>query len=154
MTPYDLLPLWKRFSKTEAGKKLFFYVIRFVNPYTGRLGAQISVFEQGYAEVILQDRKRNRNHLDSVHAVALVNLGEFTSGIVVLGSLDDTTRGIVTHISAEFVKKARGTLTSVCRCDIPIIDKETELLVEANIFNSEKELVCKVDVTWKLGRTV
>ena len=146
-----VLPLWRRLSSTRAGRCFFSYLIRFVNPYTGALGAQIQVLQSGYAEVSLDDKKRNRNHLNSVHAIALTNLGELTSGIAVLSSLDDNTRGIVRHISVDFMKKARGRLRAVCRCDLPEIKYDLEFKVFAEIFDAEDEIVSRVDVTWQLG---
>lgn len=151
MTVNTLLPLWKRFCSNRIGRWLFSYLVRFVNPYSGRLGAQISVLERGYAEVLLDDKKRNRNHLNSIHAIALTNLGEFTSGLVVLSSIKTDTRGIVTHISVDFLKKARGRLRSVCRCVLPDINKDMELKVSTDIFDQEDALVCAVHVTWQLG---
>ncbi len=151
MSIQTILPLWKRLSSLPMGKWIFSYLIRFVNPYTGKLGSQVSVFEKGYAEIILEDKKRNRNHLNSIHAIALTNLGEFTSGISVLGSLDKNIRGIVSHISVDFIKKARGRLRAVSRCDLPDIKEDTEFNVFAEIFDAEDELVARVDVTWKLG---
>ena len=146
-----VLSLWKNFSKYRIGKWLFSYLIRFVNPYTGALGAKVDVFEAGHAEVLLGDYKKNRNHLNSVHAIALTNLGEFTSGIAVLGSLKENVRGIVTHLSVDFMKKARGSLKAVCTCEIPEITEDTEFIVYADIFNAEDELVSCVQVTWQLG---
>ena len=153
MPIHKVLALWKSFSKSRFGKRLFSYLIRFVNPYSGTLGAQIDVFEKGYAEVYLPDKRKNRNHLDSIHAIALTNLGELTSGIAVLGSLPSNVRGIVTHISIDFFKKARGTLKAVCKCSPPEVIKDTEYIVKADIFNAEDELVSQVSVTWQLGCT-
>jgi acyl-coenzyme A thioesterase PaaI-like protein len=133
------------------GKQFFSYCVRFVNPYSGSLGAEISVLKKGYAEVLLQDKKKNRNHLDCVHALALSNLGELTSGMAVLCSIDANTRGIVTHISVDFLKKARGKLRCVCSCDIPEIKGDTAFTVSSDIFNEDDEKVAKVDVTWQLG---
>ena len=146
-----ILPLWEKLSFSRLGRWIFSYCIRFINPYTGALGAQIQVLQPGYAEVTLDDKRRNRNHLNSVHAIALSNLGELTSGIAVLSSLDDKTRGIVTEISAKFTKKARGRLRAVCRCELPDIECDTEFKVFAEIFDAKDEIVSRVDVTWQLG---
>jgi len=150
MSINKIFSLWKIFSRYPFGKWIFSYLIRFVNPYTGRLGAKVEHFEKGHVEVVLQDKKKNRNHLNSVHAIALTNLGEFTSGIAVLGSLPSNIRGIVTHISIDFIKKARGTLKAVCRCEIPVINKDTDFLIQAEIYDKEKDLVARIQVNWKL----
>ena len=151
MSISNIFSLWKKLSSTGLGRWFFSYLIRFINPYTGNLGAQVQVLEPGYAEVSLNDKKRNRNHLHSIHAIALSNLGEFTSGIAVLSSLNENVRGIVTHISVDFMKKARGKLKAVCRCSLPEIKEDVELKVFADIFDQDNELVSRVNVTWQLG---
>jgi len=151
MSIQKVFSYWKYFSKTPFRKAFFSYLIRFVNPYTGALGARIDVLEKGHAQVILRDKKKNRNHLNSVHAIALTNLGEFTSGVAVLGALDSNIRGIVKHISIEFFKKARGTLRAVSKCELPEVKEDTEFKVYADIFDGDNECVAKVCVLWKLG---
>ncbi len=149
-TLHRFFSLWQSVSSTRIGRVLFSYLIRFFNPYTGALGAQIEVLEKGYSRVSLKDKAKNRNHLNSVHAIALTNLGEFTSGIAVLTSLDKNTRGIVTHLSSEFVKKARGTLSAESRCVLPNIEDVCDYTVMCEIFDEVKDLVCRVEVTWRL----
>jgi len=126
MSVQNILPLGERLSAYPLGKWLFSYLIRFFNPYTGSLGA-------------------------TVHPIALCNLGEFTSGMAVLASLDGDVRGIVRHISAEYFKKARGKLRAVCKCEIPKIIKDQEFSVHTDIFDSHDILVSRVDLMWQLG---
>ena len=116
-------------------------------PYTGALGARVEELEPGYARLTLRDRRGVRNHLGSVHAVALANLAEVTSGLAMLTSLPENARGIVVHIGVEYLKKARGTLTAKCRCPTPSGIEET-VTVTADVMNASGEVVARAEVRW------
>ena len=91
---------------------MFSRVLGLTVPYTGRLGANVQILAPGRCVVILRDRRKVRNHLRSVHAMALGNLGEMVTGLALMNSLPNKTRGILTGISVNYLKKARGTLTA------------------------------------------
>ena len=142
---------WRTVSDRPGGKWLFSRVLGLIAPYTGSLGGTIQLLEPGHCVVTLPDRRRIRNHLNSVHAIALCNLGEKTTGLALMHSLPENTRGILTGISADYVKKARGLLTAECYCDIPDGNEKCEHTVKSDIRDAEGELVATVCARWLIG---
>jgi acyl-coenzyme A thioesterase PaaI-like protein len=121
-------------------------------PYTGSIGAHVRELGSGHARITLRDRRAVRQHLGSVHAVALLNLGEVTSGLAMLAALPPGVRGIVTRLSAEYPRKARGLLTAVSRVTVPAVTGPTEVTVMAEITDESGDLVCRVTAVWRLDR--
>lgn len=148
-----LTTLWARTRHLPAGRWLFSRLFGWFVPYSGSIGATIDVLEPGYCRTRLRERRRIRQHLGSVHAAALVNLGEMTSGLAMTLALPAEVRGIVTGLRAEYRKKARGILTSEARVTVPPIAAEpVEHEVEAVITDGDGDEVCRVRATWRLER--
>ncbi|MGH7562176.1 MAG: DUF4442 domain-containing protein [Gemmatimonadales bacterium] len=145
-----ILSTWNRLRGLPGGGWLFHVLLRRFVPYTGALGARVVELEPGYARVELRDRRGVRNHLGSVHAVALVNLGEMTSGLATIAGLAPGLRSILVGIRAEYLTKARGTLTAEARVTIPAVTGPVELPVRAEIRNAAAETVCRVEALWRL----
>src|SRR5882762_10184630 len=124
---------WRRFSKLPAGKTLFSLLVGWMAPYSGTIGARVAELEPGWCRVTLRDRRRVRNHLASVHAMALANLAEMASGLAVLVGLPPGVQGIVTGFSISYQKKARGLLTAECRVSGGGLDVTAEREYEAPV---------------------
>jgi uncharacterized protein (TIGR00369 family) len=152
VTAHRLLSLWHRLRSSAPGRWLFSRLIGFAVPYSGSIRARVVSLDPGRAVVTLRDRRAVRNHLGSIHAVALVNLAELSSGMAMMAALEPEVRGIVTDISIRYHKKARGSVTATGTAAPPVVSGPVEALARAEVHDEAGDLVADATVTWKLDR--
>lgn len=143
---------WLRLAGLPGGKWLFSRIVGFLIPFTGTILPVVDEVRPGFARVIMRDRRRVRNHLHSIHAVALVNLGEYTTGLATHFAMASDERAILTKISAEYLKKARGTLTATATVEHegPLSGPIT---VKASLVDQSKATVAVIYATWLVGKS-
>lgn len=147
----EIRDAWLRLRRLPAGDRLFSWALGRMVPYTGSIGAVVRELSPGRARVELSDRRKVRNHLDSIHAVALMNLAEMSTGLALNTGLPDDARAILVRLTIEYVKKARGTLTSECAIELPATNERREVPVAAVIRDEAGEVVAKAEARWLVG---
>lgn len=146
----NVLKLWNTCQKYPFGNWLFGQAIRKRVPYTGRIHPMVRSLAPGKAEIAMRDRRRVRNHLQSVHAVALINLAEATSGLAFVAALTPEYRAILVAFEMRYLKKSRGTISA--KCSVPPPKGEGEYVVDVDLTNAENDVVARARATWKVGK--
>ena len=149
--PGDVLrAAWRRLAPLPGGTRLFSRVLARMIPYTGTVRPHVVALEPGYARVEMRDRRRVRNHLRSIHAIALANIGELASGLAMTMALPPDVDGILTGLSVEYSKKARGTVAAECRTSPPAVSAPVEHVAIAEVRDAAGDIVAVVRATWRL----
>jgi acyl-coenzyme A thioesterase PaaI-like protein len=146
-----LMSLWSRLSALPGGRWMFSKMLGAMIPYTGSIGARVLLLERGHARVQLRERRAVRNHLGSIHAAALTNLGELASGLAMMTAAPEGVRGIPIRLTTEFIKKARGVLVAESRATFPLVTSPTEHEAFAEITDSSGDVVARVTALWKVS---
>lgn len=147
----DLRAGWARFKDLPGGPWLFSRLFAFAIPYAGSVRPRILALAPGHARIAMGDRRSVRNHLKSIHAIALANLAEMTTGLALGFGLPDGMRTILTRVEVEFLKKARGRITATC--DAPVFTEivEREVPVVSVLTNEAGEVVARGRAVWLAG---
>ena len=142
---------WEKLAPRPGGKRLFSFLLGRIVPYTGTMGARVEELRPGYARASMRDRRRVRNHLRSVHAIALMNLAELATGLALNYALPEGARSILKGLSIEFTKKARGRLTAEATAPVLAAPEEREITVETSIRDEAGDVVAVARANWLVG---
>ncbi|HYO58182.1 DUF4442 domain-containing protein [Archangium sp.] len=142
---------WNLLRHAPGGGVLMGQLLGNLAPYTGTIRPEILTLEEGYVRVRMRDRRAVRNHLSSVHAIALMNLSEATTGVTMISAMPEGMRCIITHLEMDYLKKARGSITAECRAPVIVAGERREYDVQADLTNESGEVVARARARWLLG---
>ncbi len=134
-----------------AGGRLFSVAVGFKVPYAATIRPRVRDVVYGRTRVDLPDRRRVRNHLRSIHAVALAGLGELTANMALMSTQPASGRWIVRDMRVEYLKKGRGTITAECQVDDVAWDTDRNIEGVAVLRDQRGNTVARVHMSWKVG---
>lgn len=145
-----LMQRWNQLSQSAIGRSLFNAFLRIYIPYTGTVSPQVLEIKTGTSRVQLRDRRRVRNHLNSIHAVALMNVGELSTGLAITAKYPGKIRIILVGFEIEYLKKARGTVVAEAVCPDFDFQREQNVAVVSEIRNAGGEIVARAKSSWRV----
>jgi acyl-coenzyme A thioesterase PaaI-like protein len=146
-----LRAVWDRLSTLPGGKRMFDALLALLAPYTGSVSPRFEEIRPGYARVAMADARAVRNHVGSVHAIALANLGEMSTGLGLMAGLPADARAIITQLQIDYLKKARGRLVAEGSCEVPVHSERCDVDAVSTIRDGRGEVVATVRARWRVG---
>jgi acyl-coenzyme A thioesterase PaaI-like protein len=152
-TTTPLLALYRRFERLPLGRWLFSRAVCFKAPYFATIHPTITRLEAGCCEVRIPHRRGMRNHIGSVHAIALCNLAELCAGVMTDASIPADMRWIPKGMTVQYLKKAMGPQTGVAHPRIPIVSASAgyELPVHVEVHDASGEPTFRAEVVMWLS---
>lgn len=141
------LALFRRLGGSAPGRWLFTRLVCWRAPYFASIAPTIEALEAGRCVVRLRDRRRVRNHIGTVHAIALCNAAELAGGLATDAAMPPTLRWIPKGMQVRYLKKAQGILRATAMVAIPdatLAAHELHAFVEVR--NGDNEVVFDADI--------
>eukprot|EP00603_Paraphysomonas_imperforata_P006434 CAMPEP_0114423834 /NCGR_PEP_ID=MMETSP0103-20121206/6366_1 /TAXON_ID=37642 ORGANISM="Paraphysomonas imperforata, Strain PA2" /NCGR_SAMPLE_ID=MMETSP0103 /ASSEMBLY_ACC=CAM_ASM_000201 /LENGTH=197 /DNA_ID=CAMNT_0001592535 /DNA_START=45 /DNA_END=635 /DNA_ORIENTATION=+ len=144
------------FNKFPLGTHCFSSLVPFTAPYSGSVECHIRDLSQVEDTISCSGTIENypwlRNPFQSVHAVAMTNVGELVSGLGMLTAFQvekGKYRGIPTKITTEYFKKAKVTILACSSIDLKQLQSGKDIVVETVLRDKASgEEVAKCFITW------
>lgn len=121
---------------------------------------RLSVVKLGHAECVvrLPLRRRNLNHLRTIHACALATAAEYASGLCLLSALGvQDMRLIMSSLNMKYTRRAESeclATASLSSEDLTSVKLKLEeegramFVLHSVVRDAEDEIVAKAEITW------
>jgi acyl-coenzyme A thioesterase PaaI-like protein len=147
-----ILDTFRRLRRVPGGSLAFDAAVAVAAPFNGAVAPDVKELAPGLAVVAMKDRPWRRNHVGSLHAMALGTLAEITANLALLATLPKGARMIPTSVQIDFVKKARGTITARCAFDAASLDaRPSEIVLLVEISDAGGTVVARTRQVCRIG---
>ena len=147
----DIHSLWDRLAHRPGGRWIFSKLLGRIVPYTGSIKPRVLALTATGARIELRDRRAVRNHLRSVHAIALANLAELSTGLPLAYAVQPRGRAILLSLNVEFLKKARGTLVGSSTFVAPSGERDEDIEIPVEVRDADGVVVARARARWRVG---
>ncbi|KAK3236179.1 hypothetical protein CYMTET_53664 [Cymbomonas tetramitiformis] len=140
-------------ANLPLGGYVFDALIGFFAPYSASTTPHVETLSKTACTVSIEERPWLMNPFNSVHAVALTNIGELSSGLVMMTAMQHSPvrmRGIPTKFEVEFFKKAKGKVYASSTCSLDGVYEDCTIAVNSILSNSKGVELAKMTASWNI----
>ena len=117
-------------------------------PYFSTIPVQFTEVRHAFATAVLKNVPEVRNHIQTVHAIAMCNLAEMVGGLVTDYALPEGRIWIPKGMTVRYVAKAKTDLIGTC--DATAIDWANvlgDVTVPVRVRDTSGKMVFEADIT-------
>jgi acyl-coenzyme A thioesterase PaaI-like protein len=114
----QVLTLWRKTQGIPVvGPWAFSFAFGQKAPYFATIRPRFTVLEPNHAELVIPKRRRVKNHIGTVHAIALCNGLEAAMGALAEATIPKDKRWIPKGMEVTYTAKATSDITCVAETD-------------------------------------
>lgn len=143
-----VLKLYQRIVRWPFGHWAFSRAVCWRAPYFASIRPRFVDLRRGRCEATMAKRRSVKNHIGTVHAIAMVNLCELVAGTLSEATVPADKRWIPKGMTVKYLRKAETDLTAV-----GVIDENTEwrhgtdLPITVNVLDETSQAVVRAVIT-------
>lgn len=142
------IAMYQKLSRWPLGKALFSAAVCFTAPYFGSIRPRIEKLEVGLVEVSVRNRRSVRNHIRTVHAIAMANACELSAGMLIEVSLPSSMRWIPRGMQINYLQKAESNITARAKLDVSMLPTAaSDVVIPVEVFDEQGMMVVSADIT-------
>ena len=153
--------LIQKVEKKGSGLWLLNILFRFAIPFNAAHGLRISKIGSDYIETLAPNRRRNKNHINGIHACCIATISEFAAGLTFLRWLNPTDyRFILSDLNIHYSyqgKTACRAISKLSQADLntkiltPLKTAESVLYQQTSeVFDKNNQLIATCKTSWQI----
>jgi acyl-coenzyme A thioesterase PaaI-like protein len=112
-----VLALWNTTSALPGGRRLFSALFARKAPYFTSIHPRFTELRPNHAELVIRERRSVRNHIGTIHAIALCNGLEAAMGALAEVTIPAHKRWIPQGMEVSYTAKADSDVTCIAETD-------------------------------------
>jgi acyl-coenzyme A thioesterase PaaI-like protein len=141
------LRLWTRLNGTALGRWAFTRIICFRAPYFGSISPLFVTLEPGHAVVTMRKRRKVKNHIGTIHAIAMANLCEIAAGTLTEVSIPPDLRWIPKGMNIQYLGKAATKISATAELPAVKPGEKQDAVVSVDVRDTSGTIVVHADIT-------
>lgn len=139
--------IYRRLQGLPLGRWLFTRLICLQAPYFSSISPLFEDLQPGRAVVSMRKRRKIKNHIGTVHALAMGNLCELAAGLLMEATLPADMRWIPRGMEIAYLAKAETEVTATATLAQQSWSTATDVPVEVSVEDAQGHQVVSATIT-------